>query len=126
MIRPRGKSFPRGQSAVPRRSLLTICWCIYSRFSIFSQLDMPRLQQSRKKNTHYHCLFFEKNVTRHVRRRFHKTNISQHCCGSMKTDATSHNIVDTAGQQCWVRLRGPLGSCETLLMDPESDNFRLK
>ena len=34
LTRPRGKSFPRGQSAVPPRNL-TIFWCIYSRFSIF-------------------------------------------------------------------------------------------
>ena len=41
------------------------------------------------------------------------SNKCQHCCGSMQTDATSHNIVGPdnvgcVGQQCWVRLHGPL------------------
>ena len=74
MTRHRGKSFPReGQAVVPPRGL-TIFWCIYSRSSfdffpkrlIFpqilrsTQLDMPCLQQSRKKKTRHDCLFFEK------------------------------------------------------------------
>ena len=136
-----------------------IFWCrIYSRFSIFlpkrlmfpqiicsTQLDTLCLQQSRKKRTRYDCLFFEENITRRVRRRFHEANIvgvpskraqhycatlrrsqnkkfdrfqtvrnkCQHCCGSMQTDATSHNIVGSNNvgccwQQCCVRLHGAL------------------
>ena len=99
LTRPRGKIFPQGQSAVPPHGLI-VSWCIYSRFSIFclnvdlmfpqilrpTQLDTPCLQQSRKKKTRYDCLFFEKKITKRVRRRFHKTNIvvipckrAQHC-----------------------------------------------
>ena len=123
-----------------------------------TQLDTPCLQQSRKKKTRYDCLFFEKNITRRVHRRFHEANIVgvpckraqhccatfrqsqnnrnvgtclaksltgfklyatsankfQHCCGSMQTDATSHNddgpnnVQGVVGQQCCIRLHRPL------------------
>ena len=110
-----------------------------------THLDTPCLQQSRKKKTHYDYLFFEKNITRRVRRRFHEANTvgvpckrakhccatlrcsqnnrnvgtcwaksltsfklyatsadkCQHCCGSMQTDATSHN------RCCWPTMLRP-------------------
>ena len=96
-------------------------------------------------------VFFEKNITRRMRRRFHEANIvgvpckrSQHRCAmlrrsqnnrnvksltGLKVNATSANIVvvpckrtqqvttllgptmlSVVGQQCWVRLHGPLWS----------------
>ena len=39
------------------------------------QLDTPCLQQSRKKKMRYDRLFFEKNITKRVRRRFYEANI---------------------------------------------------
>ena len=48
-----------------------------------TQLDTPCLQQSRKTKMRCNCLFFEKNITRRVRRPFHK---GQHCWGSMQTN----------------------------------------
>ena len=53
-----------------------------------TQLNTTCLQQSRKKKTRYDCLFYEKHITRRVRRRFHEANIGKHCCGSMQTDTT--------------------------------------
>ena len=40
-----------------------------------TRLDTPCLQQSRKKKTCYDWLFFEKCISRRVRRRFHEANI---------------------------------------------------
>ena len=106
-----------------------------------TQFDTPCLQQSRKKKTRNDCLFFENNITRGVRRRFHEANIAgdpckraQHCCATLRRSqtcwaksltgfklyATCANIVVVpckrtqqvttcvVGQQCYVRLHGPL------------------
>ena len=98
LTRPRGKIFPRGQSAVPPHGLI-VSWCIYSRFSIFclnvdlmfpqilrpTQLDTPCLQQSRKKKTRYDCLFFEK---KDYKTRAQTFSQDKHCCDTMQTGAT--------------------------------------
>ena len=62
-------------------------------------LDTPCLQKSRKKKTRYDCLFFEKNITRRVRRCFHKANIigvpckrAQHCCATLRRSQNNRNV----------------------------------
>ena len=117
-----------------------------------TQLDTPCLQQSRKKKTRYNCLFFEKNITRRVRRCFHEANIvgvpckrAKHCscCATFRWSQNNRNVgtcraksltgtsasiflvpckrtqqvttllgptlLGVVGQQCCVRLHGPLG-----------------
>ena len=107
MTRPRAKSFPRGQSAVPSRGL-TIFWCIYTRFSIFcinvcflkffAQLSLIRHvynNPERRKRATIACFF----ITRRVRRRFHETNIVgvpckrvQHCCATLRRSQNNRNV----------------------------------
>ena len=59
-----------------------------------TQLDTLCLQQSRKKKTRYDCLFFEKNVTRRVRRRFHEANIvGVPCsCATFRRSQNNRNV----------------------------------
>ena len=69
-----------------------------------TQLDMQCLQQSRKKKkTRNDCLFFEKNITRRVLRRFHEANIvgvlckrAQHCCATLRRSQNNRNV-----WTCW-------------------------
>ena len=93
--RPRGKSFPRGQSAVPSRSL-TIFWCI-SRFSIFclnvscflkffAQFSLIRHvynNPERRKRATIVCF-----LKKYYKARAQTFSRGQHCWGSMQTDAT--------------------------------------
>ena len=111
LTRPRGKSFPRGQSAVPPRGL-TIFWCIYSRFSIsclsvwcflklFAQLSLIRHvynNPERRKRATIVC-FLKKKITSRVRRRFHEANIvgvpckrAQHCCATLRISQNNRNV----------------------------------
>ena len=70
-----------------------------------TQLDTPCLQQSRKRKTRYDCLFFEKNITRRVRRRFHEASIvgvpckrAQHCCATLRRSQNNRNV-----GICWAK-----------------------
>ena len=120
-----------------------------------------------EEETRYDCLFFEKSITRRVRRRFYEANTvgvpckrAQHCCATLrrsqnnrnvgtcwatsltgfKLNATSANTVvvpckqtqqvttllgptmlGVVGQQCCVRLHGPLVKCCSLLRPMQTD-----
>ena len=72
-----------------------------------TRFDKPCLQQSRKKKTYYDCLgiFFEKNITRRMRRRFHEANIvgvpckrSQHRCATLRRSQNNRNV-----GTCWAK-----------------------
>ena len=67
-----------------------------------TQLDMPCLQQSRKKKMHYDCLLFEKKITRHVRRCFHKANIVVLCFAGHRTI----EMLGLVGPKVW-----PVSNC---------------
>ena len=122
MTRPRGKSFPRGQSAVPPRGL-TILWCIYSRFSIFclnvwcflkffAQLSLichVYNNPERRKRATIVC-FLKKKITRRVRRRFHEANIVvvPYKRTQQVTVLLGPTMLRVVGQQLCVRLHGAL------------------
>ena len=64
-----------------------------------TQLDTPCLQQSRKEKTRYDCLFYEKYITRCVRRCFHEANIigvpckrAQKCCATLRRSQSNRNV----------------------------------
>ena len=51
-------------------------------------------------------------------------NKCQHCCGSMQTDAASHNIV--GAQQCWVFLANNVGSvCMGLYVQSKRNSMQV-
>ena len=122
LTRLRGKSFPReGQSAVPPRDL-TIFWCIYSRFSVFclnvscflklfAQLSLISYvyYNPERRKTRYDCLFFEKNITMRVCRRFHEANIVGVPCTRRNIVAlrfAGHRTMEMSGTCCVKSLTG--------------------
>ena len=134
-----------------------------------TQLDMPCLQQSKRRKRATIVCFFEQNITRRMRRRFHEANTvgvpckrTEHCCATLRRSqnnrnvgtcwaksltgfklyATSANtvvvpckrtqqittllgptILGVVGQQCCVRLHGPLETVEEFVKTNNQDEI---